>query len=252
MADIKVRGAAFKVNPKDVSPAWKTLQMNLKEEEADAKNNNLRKEAGSYNHDAASSSLKPSLCHKRSSDIPVLRHEKIYGEATPVLALDCEYVGGGTNGNDDLLARVSIINQEGKIVFDKYVKPRERVTDFRSSVSGIRPEHIANGSPFDVVQREVARILKDRIIVGHSLNNDFRVLNLHHNRKLTRDTAKCALLRKMANCNGVPSLKRLANAILGIEIQQGEHDSVIDARVALRLYLTVKKKWESDIKRFRY
>ncbi|RCN31541.1 exonuclease [Ancylostoma caninum] len=160
------------------------------------------------------------------------------GEATPVIALDCEYVGGGTDGSDDLLARVSIVNQlknnssvissfqEGKIVYDKYVKPRERVTDFRTSVSGIRPAHIATGLPFDVVQREVAAILKDRTVVGHALNNDFRVLNFHHNRKLTRDTAKCALLRKMANCNGLPSLKKLAGAVLGIEIQQGEHDSV--------------------------
>ncbi|ETN85036.1 hypothetical protein NECAME_06583 [Necator americanus] len=30
----------------------------------------------------------------------------------------------------------------------------------------------------------------------------------------------------MANCNGVPSLKKLANTVLGIEIQQGEHDSI--------------------------
>ncbi|KIH44931.1 exonuclease, partial [Ancylostoma duodenale] len=193
------------------------------------------------------------------------------GEATPVIALDCEYVGGGTDGSDDLLARVSIVNQEGKIVYDKYVKPRERVTDFRTSVSGIRPAHIANGLPFDVVQREVAVILKDRTVVGHALNNDFRVshsevvkvLNFHHNRKLTRDTAKCALLRKMANCNGVsilttsswlffflelrdvflkmeifqlPSLKKLANAVLGIEIQQGEHDSVSFSKSSLHYF----------------
>ncbi|PIO64533.1 exonuclease, partial [Teladorsagia circumcincta] len=165
---------------------------------------------------------------KREHDVPVLIHDRTTGEATHVIALDCEYVGGGTDGRDDLLARVSIVNEEGKIVYDKYVKPRERVTDFRTSVSGIRPENIAKGLPFDVVQMEVAKILKDRVVVGHALNNDFRVLNFHHNSKLTRDTARCHLLRKMANCNGV-----------------------IDARVALRLYLAVKKKWESDIKRFR-
>ncbi|VDM82743.1 unnamed protein product [Strongylus vulgaris] len=56
----------------------------------------------------------------------------------------------------------------------------------------------------------------------------------------------------MADCHGVPSLKKLAKAVLGIDIQQGEHDSIIDARVALRLYLAVKKKWENDIKRYRH
>ncbi|VDN25638.1 unnamed protein product [Cylicostephanus goldi] len=133
------------------------------------------------------------------------------GEATHIIALDCEYVGGGTDGSEDILARVSI---EGKIVYDKYVKPRERITDFRTSVSGIRPAHI------------VKAILKDRIVVGHALNNDFRVLCFHHNAKLTRDTAKCMILRKMADCHGFPSLKKLAKAVLGIDIQQGEHDSV--------------------------
>ncbi|KAL6736085.1 hypothetical protein Aduo_006475 [Ancylostoma duodenale] len=263
------KGTPVKVDIKDVSPAWKVLQMKLKEQEVEAAKNEGSKKDSLQNAGATSKGNPRSRKRKRKeafgktedhdepkakkdSDVPVVLHDSSTGEATPVIALDCEYVGGGTDGSDDLLARVSIVNQEGKIVYDKYVKPRERVTDFRTSVSGIRPAHIANGLPFDVVQREVAAILKDRTVVGHALNNDFRVLNFHHNRKLTRDTAKCALLRKMANCNGLPSLKKLGNAVLGIEIQQGEHDSVIDARVALRLYLAVKKKWESDIKRYRH
>uniref|UniRef100_A0A0K0DLL7 RNA exonuclease 4 n=1 Tax=Angiostrongylus cantonensis TaxID=6313 RepID=A0A0K0DLL7_ANGCA len=185
----------------------------------------------------------------RNCRILCSRHRQTFVE---VVEKGFPYIRGYFIASHTIVVHSLLLLQEGKIVFDKYVKPKERVTDFRTSVSGIRPAHIANGSPFDVVQREVAKILKDRIIVGHALNNDFRVLNLHHNRKLTRDTAKCALLRKMANCNGVPSLKKLASTVLGVDIQQGEHDSVVDARVALRLYLTVKKKWESDIKRFRY
>ncbi|PIO69195.1 exonuclease, partial [Teladorsagia circumcincta] len=144
------------------------------------------------------------------------------GEATHVIALDCEYVGGGTDGRDDLLARVSIVNEEGKIVYDKYVKPRERVTDFRTSVSGIRPANIAKGLPFDVVQMEVAKILKDRVVVGHALNNDFRVLNFHHNSKLTRDTARCHLLRKMANCNGEKITCLTALALCRVVYLKGE------------------------------
>ncbi|XGW09554.1 hypothetical protein V3C99_011663 [Haemonchus contortus] len=266
MVNVKVKGAALQVDPKDVSPAWKILQMKLKEQQADAaraetdmdvtpsvqnsaKKGKSRKRRLQEAFEGMQKEEEPAS--KRGHDIPVVVHDKTQGDATHVIALDCEYVGGGTDGSDDLLARVSIVNEEGKIVYDKYVKPRERVTDFRTSVSGIRPENIAKGLPFDVVQMEVAKILKDRIVVGHALNNDFRVLNFHHNSKLTRDTARCHLLRKMANCNGVPSLKKLARAVLGIDIQQGEHDSIIDARVALRLYLAVKKKWESDIKRFR-
>lgn len=261
--NVKVKGAALQLDPKDVSPAWKVLQMKLKEDGTSAERMDTAAPGSAEKKPQKSRKRKlEEALHsldkkeepvaKRENDIPVLVHDRTTGEPTHIVALDCEYVGGGTDGSDDLLARVSIVNEEGHIVYDKYVKPRERVTDFRTSVSGIRPADIAKGLPFDVVQREVAKILKDRIVVGHALNNDFRVLSFQHNSKLTRDTAKCQLLRKMANCNGLPSLKRLANAVLGIDIQQGEHDSVIDARVALRLYYAVKKKWESDLKRYRH
>ena len=37
------------------------------------------------------------------------------------------------------------MNHFGHCVYDKYVKPREKVTDYRTAVSGIRPKDIANG-----------------------------------------------------------------------------------------------------------
>lgn len=64
---------------------------------------------------------------------------------TRVVAIDCEMVGVGPDGEDSILARVSLVNQFGKCIYDKYVKPTERVTDYRTAVSGIRPRHIKNG-----------------------------------------------------------------------------------------------------------
>ena len=51
-------------------------------------------------------------------------------------------VGVGFGGKDSVLARVSIVNHFGHCIYDKYVKPREKVTDYRTAVSGIRPEDI--------------------------------------------------------------------------------------------------------------
>ena len=62
-----------------------------------------------------------------------------------MLGLDCEYVGTGPDGAGNMLARVSIVNSMGKCVYDKYVKPMEKITDFRTAVSGIRPGNLANG-----------------------------------------------------------------------------------------------------------
>ena len=55
-------------------------------------------------------------------------------------------VGVGFGGKDSVLARVSIVNHFGHCIYDKYVKPREKVTDYRTAVSGIRPEDIEDGS----------------------------------------------------------------------------------------------------------
>lgn len=54
-------------------------------------------------------------------------------------------VGVGPAGEDSIAARVSIVNQFGKCVYDKYVKPSQQVTDYRTAVSGIRPEHLKQG-----------------------------------------------------------------------------------------------------------
>lgn len=61
------------------------------------------------------------------------------------MAIDCEMVGIGPDGEDSMLARVSIVNHFGKCIYDKFVKPTEKVTDYRTDVSGIRPENIKNG-----------------------------------------------------------------------------------------------------------
>ena len=47
---------------------------------------------------------------------------------------------------------------------------------------------------------------------------------------------------------GLTSLKSLAKQLLGIEIQEGEHNSVQDAQAAMRIYKTFKKEWESYLR----
>ena len=59
--------------------------------------------------------------------------------------MDCEMVGVGIDGSDSILARVSIVNVHGKCVYDKYVRPTEKVTDYRTEVSGIRRKNIVKG-----------------------------------------------------------------------------------------------------------
>lgn len=96
------------------------------------------------------------------------------------IALDCEMVGIGPNGRDHMLARVSIVNEKGEVIMDKYVKPTQPVIDYRTRFSGITPEHLENAYHFADVQAEVGRIKFNRILVGHALHNDLRVLRMEH------------------------------------------------------------------------
>lgn len=89
-------------------------------------------------------------------------------------------VGIGENGKEHMLARVSIVNERGDIILDKYVEPTQPVVDYRTKYSGITPKHLENAHPFADVQKEVASIKFDRILVGHALHNDFKVLKLEH------------------------------------------------------------------------
>ncbi|XP_009070401.1 PREDICTED: RNA exonuclease 4, partial [Acanthisitta chloris] len=177
----------------------------------------------------------------------VLVKENASDGVTRAVAMDCEMVGVGPKGEDSIVARVSIVNQFGKCIYDKFVKPTEEVTDYRTAVSGIRPENIRTGEDFKKVQKEVADILKGRILVGHALKNDLKVLFLDHPRKQIRDTQRYKPFKERVKSSR-PSLKLLCQRLLNVQVQTSEHCSVQDAQAAMRLYTLEKKKWEAAIK----
>ena len=177
---------------------------------------------------------------------------KTSAKLTKAVAIDCEMVGVGEEGRDSILARVSLVNQLNQCVYDKYVQPTEHVTDYRTHVSGIRPDDLKkfNGAEkFEIVQKEVSELIKDRILVGHAVHNDLKILFLDHPKKKLRDTQRCKLFRKLKpSLGGIPSLKNLAQALLGVSIQTGEHSSVQDAQAAMRIYTMYRKQWEIEVR----
>ncbi|XP_052443439.1 RNA exonuclease 4 [Carassius gibelio] len=177
----------------------------------------------------------------------VLVKKHAFEGLTRAVAMDCEMVGVGCDGEDSILARVSIVNHFGKCIYDKYVKPTEKVTDYRTAVSGIRPADIEKGEDIKTVQKEVAQILEGRILVGHAIHNDLKILLLDHPKKMIRDTQKYKPFRQRVK-SARPALRVLCKEILNVNVQQGEHSSVQDAQATMRLYTLVKKQWEADLK----
>jgi RNA exonuclease 4 len=150
---------------------------------------------------------------------------------------------GVTTRDVSVLARVSIVDFHGTQIYDAYVQPLATVTNWRTEVSGIRPSDMKQAQPLHIVQEHVRELFKDRIIVGHALNHDMRVLAVTVPPHRRRDTAHHQGYRKL-NDGATPSLKFLADRVLGIEIQTGEHDSIVDARTAMLLYKHAKKEMD--------
>ncbi|XP_050523460.1 RNA exonuclease 4-like [Daktulosphaira vitifoliae] len=167
-----------------------------------------------------------------------------------VVAIDCEMVGIHPDGQGNMLARVSIVNSKGDTIYDKFVKPTEKVTDFRTAVSGVRPEDIENGELFIKVKKDVSQILKGKLLVGHALEHDLRVLKISHPKHMIRDTSTYWQFKQLTE-GRTPGLKRLTLHFLGASIQEGEHSSVQDAKAALQLYMLARKDWELMLKKRR-
>ncbi|KAM5424148.1 RNA exonuclease 4 [Saccharomyces cerevisiae] len=114
------------------------------------------------------------------------------------IAMDCEFVGVGPEGKESALARISIVNYFGHVVFDEFVKPREKVVEWRTWVSGIKPEHMKNAITFKEAQKKTADILEGRILVGHALKHDLEALMLSHPKSLLRDTSRHLPFKKVS------------------------------------------------------
>jgi hypothetical protein len=136
--------------------------------------------------------------------------------AGSLVSLDCEMVGGGPHKRKNLLARCAVLDEAGQlpkssthpcvppltfaaagnVILDEYVTPDEAVTDYRTKWSGIRPRDLIGAPSFREVRQRVAAAVRGRILVGHAIDNDLRVLRLPHPPALIRDTSLYPGLRR--------------------------------------------------------
>lgn len=84
-------------------------------------------------------------------------------------------VGIHEKGSESTVARVSLVNYHGHVLLDTFVQPREKVTDYRTWVSGVRASDLEGAPVFDVVQKQVNELVEGRTLVGHAIENDLKV-----------------------------------------------------------------------------
>ncbi|EGW35160.1 uncharacterized protein SPAPADRAFT_58364 [Spathaspora passalidarum NRRL Y-27907] len=152
-----------------------------------------------------------------------------------IYAIDCEFCKAGTQ---QVLTRASLIDFEGNVVFDEFVKPAQEITDYVTRYSGITEEILRDVTTTleQVQQLFIDKISANDILVGHSLESDLEVLKIKHNRVV--DTA--IVYDHNRGPPAKPSLRWLAQKYLDQKIQSGEdtgegHSSVEDAKASLDL-----------------
>jgi RNA exonuclease 4 len=164
------------------------------------------------------------------------------------IALDCEMVGIGDSGKTSVLARVSLVDWHGNVVLDTFVKVPTRVTDFRTWVSGVQPKHLKKDAmDVEKCRETVAKLLQNKIVVGHALKNDFNALMLvHHD---VRDTSKYRPFQRYGGNKWRPrKLRDLVRENLELpDFQADSHDSVTDARATMELFKLVRAEWEREL-----
>jgi PAB-dependent poly(A)-specific ribonuclease subunit 2 len=156
------------------------------------------------------------------------------------------------------LARVSVLRGDGPqqdIPFlDDYIATTEPIVDYLTAFSGIRPGDLdpkLSSHPLVTLKMAYKKIWLllnlGCVFVGHGLLKDFRTINIHVPRGQVIDTVDLWFIRARAR---KLNLRFLAWLLLQEDVQGGEsHDSVEDARTALRLwrkYQEVKKQGKTE------
>ena len=138
-----------------------------------------------------------------------------------------------TENDKNALARVSIVNMDGEVLLDSFVKPDEKVVNYRTFVTGIRSRHLSSAKSFKDVKKQVEKLIKDKIVVGHAVYHDLQALKIELPKDRIRDTQ--TLYSEMHGIGSI-SLQKLCFQSLGRMIQVGHHSSVEDALATIEIF----------------
>lgn len=160
------------------------------------------------------------------SYLPVSNRSRLF-------SIDCEMCLTTAKCNE--LARVTLIDEDEKVLLDELVKPRNRIVNYLTQFSGITKKMLDPVTTrVEDVQKAIIRLLPpDAILVGQSLNFDLHALHMIHPYVIDSSV----IYNLTGNRNHKSKLKLLSSTFLGQEIQMSKegHSSEEDSLACLRL-----------------
>lgn len=153
---------------------------------------------------------------------------------SPLYALDCEMVQ--TMNNPRALARIAIVDENFKTIYDTFVIPPTKITNYLTEYSGITANLLKGVTKtLEEVQEDIQKLLpNDAILCGQSVNFDLICLKLFH--PYIIDTSN--IFNMSGNPGQKHKLKHLASYFLQEEIQtdlQKGHNPCEDSLAVMKL-----------------
>ncbi|XP_075984323.1 RNA exonuclease 1 homolog [Anticarsia gemmatalis] len=149
-----------------------------------------------------------------------------------IYSLDCEMCYT-THGLD--LTRVTVINSDCKVIYETLIKPLHPIIDYNTRYSGITEEQMVDvKTTLLEVQATLLTMFNSKsILIGHSLESDFKVLKLIHDTVIDTSVLYPHKMgppykRALRNLTSEYLKKIIQNSVEG-------HDSAEDATVCMEL-----------------
>lgn len=194
--------------------------------------------------------------HQIIKETEKIDHNTVIGLDTEFVSMQEEEINVRSDGTRFIvkpskfsLARVSAVRGNGELenipFIDDYIAIDEPIMDYLTEFSGIKQGDLNPIiSKYTLVPLKIA-YKKLRLLVtlgckfvGHGLQKDFRIINIHVPKHQVIDTVNLFYLK---NRQRKLSLRFLAWYLLQDYIQKDSHDSIQDARTALLLYKKYKE-----------
>ncbi|CRH01714.1 exoribonuclease, putative [Plasmodium relictum] len=161
-----------------------------------------------------------------------------------IFSIDCEMCE--TINNQRELTKITVVDAYMNIIYDSYVIPDNKITNYLTLYSGINESTLENvKTKLKDVQEHLKKFLNNKsILIGHSLENDLHALKINH--PYVIDTS---IIYSNSNYFSKPSLFQLSKKYLNIIMKrENGHNSIDDAKISM--FLALKKISELDANDF--
>ncbi|KAK6780478.1 hypothetical protein RDI58_022662 [Solanum bulbocastanum] len=115
--------------------------------------------------------------------------EMINIRSQEVVAIGC--VMAGDDWSQELRARVCLVDEDEKIIFQTHILPPTPVADYRYEITGITEKNLQDAMPLNEVRERIQQILYSgepigRVLVGHNLEKQLHCLKMFYHDHLLR------------------------------------------------------------------